>query len=191
MEGKRYPWGVSNPCIRCFREMYKPGKREVGKIRYHAKGLCNTCYSGTRLGQNPRKYIHFDEHGQTCSKCVIYQPFASFAAKNVKTLSGHTSWCRTCQVMYKFSISKVEYDELLADQGGVCAICKSSPSDGGKALAVDHDHACCPTGRSCGKCIRGLLCASCNQGIGLLGDTPEKVLVAYEYLKESTIVKSK
>lgn len=80
-----------------------------------------------------------------------------------------------------YRLSLDQYDVLAAAQGGVCAICRQrahGPScfggrphgptcQGGPPLAVDHDHGCCPTkGRSCGRCVRGLLCASCN---GLLG----------------------
>lgn len=33
----------------------------------------------------------------------------------------------------------------------------------GKVRAyVDHDHACCAGSRSCGKCVRGIVCVSCN-----------------------------
>lgn len=68
---------------------------------------------------------------------------------------------------------------LMYDSG--CGICHSKAS-----LVVDHDHSCCSretTGRNtCGQCIRGILCDSCNRGLGLLGDTPEKVQRAFEYL---------
>lgn len=47
------------------------------------------------------------------------------------------------------------YDELLAAQDGVCAICRRPP--GKNALSVDHDHA---SGR-----IRGLLCPPCNRSV--------------------------
>jgi hypothetical protein len=35
-------------------------------------------------------------------------------------------------------------------------------------FVIDHDHACCSGRRSCGKCVRGLLCVSCNAGLGQL-----------------------
>lgn len=45
------------------------------------------------------------------------------------------------------------YDELLAAQGGVCAICRKPPT--GRRLAVDHCHR---TRR-----VRGILCYRCNR----------------------------
>lgn len=64
------------------------------------------------------------------------------------------------QLKYRFNITLVEYEAILAGQGGVCAICGSKP--GKIRLAVDHSHDCCPGRRSCGNCIRGLLDKKCN-----------------------------
>lgn len=69
----------------------------------------------------------------------------------------------------RHGITVAQYDELLAAQGGTCAICHESQttfSDGRvRRLDVDHDHRCCPGRHSCGACIRGLLCSNCNRGI--------------------------
>lgn len=79
-----------------------------------------------------------------------------------------TGYCNACKararlaatLKYNFGITVERYEEMLARQGGVCAICKRRP--GKRRLAVDHDHSCCPGRRSCGKCVRGLLCKACN-----------------------------
>lgn len=72
-----------------------------------------------------------------------------------------------------YGISFAALGQMLADQGGVCAVCLQ-PSRNGKALHIDHCHI---TGR-----VRGLLCNRCNLGIGMLGDTAESVLKAAVYL---------
>ena len=48
-----------------------------------------------------------------------------------------------------------EYEWMLAEQGGVCAICGSPPKS--RRLHVDHDHK---TGA-----VRGLLCFRCNRAL--------------------------
>jgi hypothetical protein len=73
------------------------------------------------------------------------------------------------------------YDFLLAAQGGACAICGSEPGD--QVLQVDHSHACCPSKKSCGHCIRGLLCRACNTALGFLGDDPARLRTAIAYLE--------
>jgi hypothetical protein len=61
-----------------------------------------------------------------------------------------------------FGITQADYDDLLARQGGGCAICGKPP--GKISLHVDHDHG---TGE-----IRGLLCLGRNNALGQLHDGP-------------------
>lgn len=75
----------------------------------------------------------------------------------------------------KYGIEPSEYDRRVAMQGGNCAICSRPAAESTFGLlVVDHDHA---TGA-----VRGLLCASCNSGIGLLGDAVEGLSRAISYL---------
>lgn len=79
----------------------------------------------------------------------------------------------------KFGIGADEYDRMLLDQGGKCAICGTDkPGINGntiKNFAVDHNHE---TGK-----IRSLLCANCNQGLGNFLDSPTLLRTAAEYLE--------
>lgn len=77
----------------------------------------------------------------------------------------------------RYSISEAEYHQLVAAQGGRCAICGVSENLDGRLWCVDHDHN---TGA-----IRGLLCTRCNAGIGALGDTAEGVRRALNYLERA------
>lgn len=78
-------------------------------------------------------------------------------------------------------LTQMQRDRMLQEQGGVCAICKGVDPFG--KLVVDHDHACCPGQRSCGKCTRGLLCNACNKGLGHFRDNIGFIGEAGEYLK--------
>ena len=82
-----------------------------------------------------------------------------------------------------------QFDAMWARQGGRCLVCdvemrKDFGGRGGHYAAptIDHDHGCCPGERSCGKCIRGLLCVRCNGGIGAFKDNPAILRRAVAYL---------
>ena len=80
-----------------------------------------------------------------------------------------------------YKITPEDYEKMLISQNGVCAICQQ-PCKSKKPLGVDHDHSCCPGNKSCGECIRGLLCANCNGAIGMLQEDPVIINRALEYL---------
>ena len=81
----------------------------------------------------------------------------------------------------RYGLSVAEYDALLAELGGGCAMCGAPPT-AARRLAIDHDHECCPPKRACHKCLRGLLCPDCNRAIGLLRDNPVVLRRAVTYL---------
>lgn len=82
----------------------------------------------------------------------------------------------------KFGLSLEDYDRMLAEQGGGCAICGATEPGGRGSFHVDHDHACCPGKKSCGKCVRSLLCTNCNSGLGRFHDDPDRLMAAVAYL---------
>jgi hypothetical protein len=81
-----------------------------------------------------------------------------------------------------FGITLEQYESKLAEQDGRCAICRREPL-AEKRLGVDHDHRCCPGEKTCGRCLRDLLCNDCNSALGLFGDDPERLEAAAAYLR--------
>ena len=77
-------------------------------------------------------------------------------------------------------VDATRYQEMLREQGGVCAICAQPERAPDKAsgktkdLAIDHDHV---TGA-----IRALLCSACNTAIGLFNDDDALLAKAQSYV---------
>lgn len=131
-----------------------------------------------------------------CSQCKEVRPITDFW-KNKAQKSGFCRECKFCSkkrdrraAMFRYRHQphvklkeKVrsyqrEYDleigvieAAIAKQNGQCAICKKVT----QKLCVDHCHT---TGA-----FRGMLCRSCNTGIGHLHDNPERCIAAAEYLR--------
>jgi hypothetical protein len=74
----------------------------------------------------------------------------------------------------KYGISFVEFQQKCNAQGNICPICQDK-----KKLVVDHDH-------TSGK-FRGLLCGTCNSGIGLLQDSFSTIIRAADYIRRTKL----
>ncbi|MCM1943144.1 endonuclease VII domain-containing protein [Streptomyces sp. G3] len=132
--------------------------------------------TGTRQGYHAHVYA-----GEpACDMCL--KASAAFQkgerSKDPEMALRHSLWS-------KYRMTLDDYRSLLAAQGGKCAVCGvDSPTDfRTRRFHVDHDHSCCPTTKkSCGQCVRGLLCHACNTGLGNFQDNPERLLAAVAYL---------
>ena len=136
---------------------------------------------------------------QKCRKCHELKPLREFyweadkgrhryRCKNCHLDQSKQRWQRTggrnqrlANLKNKFGLTEDQYDELLATQGGGCAICGRTPAEMGKTLPVDHCHA---NGH-----VRGILCSSCNTGIGMFGDDVERLRSAIKYLEDDSIMR--
>ena len=91
----------------------------------------------------------------------------------------YRSQARHLHYMKNYGISLDQYNDMLNNQNGVCAICKGTQTPSGRNidayLAVDHCHK---TGK-----FRGILCRNCNVGIGNLQESKEILLSALKYLE--------
>jgi hypothetical protein len=75
---------------------------------------------------------------------------------------------RGYRLRYLYKMTVEMYEALLSSQEGHCALCQATQDSNERRMAVDHNHECCSGQRSCGKCLRGILCANCNRKLGFL-----------------------
>lgn len=80
-----------------------------------------------------------------------------------------------------YGISLERFKEMRDSQNGVCAICGKPETMKFRgvvaSLSIDHCHK--------SGSVRGLLCSSCNRGIGILGDSPERLRAAADYIERA------
>lgn len=90
----------------------------------------------------------------------------------------HTKGKRAIQDLSyrKFNASAAAYDLQFHGQNGRCAVCLREPGKGEARFAFDHDHE---TGSA-----RGVLCPSCNGGLGCFRDRPDLLQAAIAYLTQ-------
>jgi hypothetical protein len=91
-----------------------------------------------------------------------------------KRLSGNKWYRREERLKQVYGLSLQDYNAMVAQQGGVCRVCKTRPA---RPLFVDHCHA---SGR-----VRGLLCHPCNAALGFMRDDPVIAAAAAEYLRDA------
>ena len=127
---------------------------------------------------------------KTCTKCKVEKGVDLFYKSKTGPL-GRSSECKECtnkrqkanynpeksrakNLKNRFGMSLEDYDRMLEQQNHCCKICKTDTPGIKGRFVVDHNH---DTGE-----VRGLLCWSCNVGIGHLQDDPSIVLSAFNYL---------
>ncbi len=91
---------------------------------------------------------------------------------------------RQATIRRQYGLTDAEHAALLVEQRGACAGCGKVPGPKARQLSVDHDHSCCPGRTSCGRCVRGLLCADCNTTLGNFKDNPEQIRRLADYLDD-------
>lgn len=143
-----------------------------------------------------------DEQGRKeCARCLTWRAIGEFTRSTSAPdgLQGRCSPCRRAHYLanaeavrdtmreVRFGLTRQAFDAMLASQDYRCAICRT-PDPGYQFWTVDHDHACCPplegrTVRTCGRCVRGILCSRCNKALGYAGDDVKILLAMVTYLE--------
>ncbi len=86
------------------------------------------------------------------------------------------------KIRLTYNLSEEDFIKLKESQDNKCAVCKLEFTN---TPQVDHNHSCCSGNKSCGKCVRGLLCIPCNIALGCLRDSIDNCLSAADYLRRT------
>lgn len=168
-----------NECIVCGAEI----KQNTSKKKMYCSPECKKVRNN-RVRRDKSRVLRGVRNCKSCGKEINNVGTSrraycdsrckdSFYIKNKRD-----KWTR---IQMRYRITQEEWESLLAKQGGVCAICKKY-SD---LWHTDHDHNCCAGSdkRTCGKCVRGILCNKCNQALGMFDDDRERLARALEYVR--------
>lgn len=166
-----------------------------GRAKF-ARNLCHTHYQQLRSGRDLREIrprrnarataVRNERGDKHCPKCDLWYPEAQYAVDPSHT-DGLSTYCKACRSAamraWRFGTTPGDLMRMVHDQGGSCATCPAPLADG---FCVDHDHSCCGGARSCGECIRGLLCGECNKLLGKIESDAERMrkMLAYIGWKE-------
>ncbi|MGQ0520299.1 MAG: endonuclease VII domain-containing protein [Actinomycetota bacterium] len=158
-------------CRICKRELPLTEFYAMAGMRDGHRNECKRCNLATRAEryrENPEPTRERVKRWKIANPEREAARHAAYRASGRKGISDRKSYLKR-----KYGITPEDYDQLLAEQDGVCAICGRPPRTD-IALHVDHDHT---TGR-----IRGLLCFRCNNALGDFDDDHDRLAAALHYL---------
>ncbi len=187
---ERYRAGYRKPPKPC--ELDGCDRRAVGRLCPTHRGRL---YRSGNLDQGRRPNGSLERRdGQgrkECTTCLEWLPLSGYSSDQPK-VDGLRTRCKNCDVRARrknmYGLDRAAFIALVAAQGGRCAGC-GSDDPGGKQgeWIIDHDHSCCTyASKTCGRCVRGLLCNHCNLVLGHVKDDPEVLRTLASYLEEAT-----
>ncbi len=143
---------------------------------------CHRCWQVLPRDAFSYRNIEKDYRHQYCKPCMVAIN-SEWASKNRARINANRRALYTPEEgrrrnLTRYGMTPEQYEEMLAGQGGVCAICKTFRAWRNRnVLHIDHDHT---TGR-----VRGLLCHWCNVAIGSLNESPDTLRAAIAYLEQA------
>lgn len=173
-------------CERCHKP-YRGNSRATHQVCPDCRGTCGTCGRDKNPADRHTDCYVCRSAGKICTSC---QQNPTYSNRPVCWSCHNADGIASAQARDRiYGLAPGQYDQLLALQGGTCAISKQPETAVSKKagttfpLAVDHDRSCCPGNRSCGECVRGLVTRNINVGLGMFNDDPVLLRAAADYIE--------
>jgi len=137
--------------------------------------VCKTCGEQKPIEDFPERYGYAGSRRPHCKPCYREYMRLSYHKNKYKHPYNYEKDKNT-KLLRSFGISLDDYNSMLVEQNGGCAICGTTDTGKRNAFAVDHCHT---TGE-----VRGLLCQNCNTAIGSLKDDENIMMNAINYIRK-------
>ena len=175
--------GLQYYCKPCSRERTKTSlaKRDQADLAASKRAW----YEKNRETQIARAKRYHEEHREwsLCWGVESNRRWRQKYPEKAKDLQNRTI---KASKLKKYNLTEQRFNEMLENQRFCCAVCGDAFTDD-KLPRIDHDHNCCPGEKSCGNCVRGLLCNNCNVAIGMIRDNPDRARKLAKYLESSLL----
>lgn len=139
--------------------------------------ICSTCKTSKPDSHFGSSLVHGKKRCLKCGREAVKKSYEKHKEMRVNKSreyrKNNPDAGRDAKFKYKYGIDLVEYTRLFMLQKGKCAICNKKYN---KKLDVDHCHDT--------KKVRGLLCRSCNLGIGQFKHSVAIIDSAVKYLED-------
>ena len=179
-------------CPKCNKIIFYKSRKQMF-VSTNKNSLCKSCI---------RDIVRIIDGKIKCRGCNILKEVKEFYP-NRQIKCGRDTFCKECRnkiqressksnprriksqhLRNKYKIGIEEYEIMLNNQNGVCAIChlpetKKLYNNLNKTFSLTVDH-CHSTNK-----IRGLLCQKCNTALGLFRENIEIIKSSIEYIKKN------
>ena len=121
-----------------------------------------------------------------CAICKTAERAIASYCRDCHNATGRTVKAKWGRRYWRYGVTEEDIHTMWLFQGGRCDVCKDRIDE--IKCHIDHDTSCCPQARnskSCGKCVRALLCGTCNQGLGNFKDSIYSLEEAIKYLNRA------
>lgn len=172
---RRIPTPAVKTCTRCGQTKPAGDMKRDPKYSDGLSCFCKRCHQDYSVAWQHRNKERLKEYRR--KQYATHKP--RFRAQAKARYNPQTVRWYNLKRLYR--ITRQWYESRLAEQNECCAICGRHHTEFARPLAIDHDHSCCPTAPTCGKCNRGLLCGSCNAALHLVDRDPTWLQKALAY----------
>lgn len=138
---------------------------------------CRVCDKTKSLEDFCKDKSMKDGRRNICKRCHTDYMINYYKNNPDKTAAKNKMNTRFVPAWKRHHLDESVYLDMFNKYNGLCHSCKNN-----KAEVIDHDHSCCKKNRSCGKCVRGILCRQCNLVLGILEEDKGKIKNLLNYI---------